>query len=156
MTMPSLQKLLSTLTLLLLLLLLLHAAPALAVAGRKPNPKHPGRGDPTAHCIVDRKSSNGVRDTYELRGTNWNVTGAQLKAGIETPGTVVTGWEFKEAIDVDDRHTFKAKVRMPLVHLSCFFSSLHSSLVSVGNDFFLAIRCFAFFLNADGLFVCLL
>lgn len=142
MTMPSLQKLLSTLT---LLLLLLHAAPALAVAGRKPNPKHPGRGDPTAHCIVDRKSSNGVRDTYELRGTNWNVTGAQLKAGIGTPGTVVTGWEYKEAIDVDDRHTFKAKVRMPLVHLSCFFPPyiLHSSLW--GMIFFSRYSLFCFF-----------
>lgn len=92
------------------LLLLLLAATALAAPKSKSKNKH-GYGQPTAHCEVE-KSKNGVRDIYSMRGNNWNVTSAQLKAGLETPGTMVTGWEFKEAINVDDVHTFKAKVRL--------------------------------------------
>lgn len=88
------------------LLFLLLAATALA--SPKGN-KHRAKGHPKADCKVE-KAKNGIRDIYTLYGNNWNVTEAQLKAGLETPGTVVTGWEFREAINVDDIHTFKAKV----------------------------------------------
>jgi hypothetical protein len=98
----------SPLQYLLSLLFLLLATTALAA----PKAERPRFGWPTADCEV-HKNSDGIRDTYSLRGNNWNVSSAQLKAGIETPGTVVTGWEFKEAMNVDDIHTFKAKVRMP-------------------------------------------
>jgi hypothetical protein len=107
--MPPLQYLLS-------LLLLLLATTALAAPKR---PERPRFGWPTADCEV-HKNSDGIRDTYSLRGNNWNVSSAQLRAGIETPGTVVTGWEFKEAMNVDDVHTFKAKVS----EMPWFFSHL--------------------------------
>lgn len=94
--MPSPQKILS-------LLLLLFAAIALAT----PKNKRPKYGWPTVNYQV---TSGDPRDTYAIRGNNWNVTEAQLKAGINTPGTVLTGWELKSAINVDDIHTFKAKV----------------------------------------------
>jgi hypothetical protein len=90
----------------LFLLLLAVAATALASPKGK---KHRAKGHPKADCKVEN-AKNGIRDIYTLYGNNWNVTEAQLKAGLETPGTVVTGWEFKEAINVDDIHTFKAKV----------------------------------------------
>ncbi|KAM0701904.1 hypothetical protein Q7P35_010814 [Cladosporium inversicolor] len=98
--MPSPQKILS-------LLLLLFAAIALAT----PKNKRPKYGWPTVNYQV---TSGDPRDTYAIRGNNWNVTEAQLKAGINTPGTVLTGWELKSAINVDDIHTFKAKFRLPI------------------------------------------
>ena len=101
--MPPLQKLLA-----LVLLLFLFATTAFAA----PKAKRPKYGHPTVHCAVKK---DGVRDEYLLRGNNWNVTGPQLKAAIETPGTVITGWEYKSAINVDDVHTFKAKVRDAVV-----------------------------------------
>ncbi|GAB7327817.1 hypothetical protein MBLNU13_g11613t1 [Cladosporium sp. NU13] len=103
--MPSLQKLLA-------LLLLLFTTTTLAA----PKSKRPKYGNPTAKCKVKK---DGVRDTYSLRGNNWNVTGSQLKSGIETPGTVVTGWEFKSAIDIDDIHTFKANMSDAVVVTTC-------------------------------------
>lgn len=105
--MPSLQK---TLT----LLFLLSAATALAAPKSSKRPIH---GWPTADCQVEK---GDPRDTYSLRGNNWNVTEAQLKHGINTDGTVLTGWEFKSAINVDDVHTFKAKVSDVLVGLFFF------------------------------------
>jgi len=103
--MPSLRKLLT-------LLFLLFATTALAA----PKSKRPKYGLPTAKCKV---KNAGVRDEYSLRGNNWNITGPQLKAAIETSGTVITGWEYKSAIDVDDIHTFKAKVRDAVVAITC-------------------------------------
>lgn len=102
--MPSLQKFLA------LLLLLLLATTALAA----PKSKRPKYGNPTAKCKV---KNDGVRDEYSLRGNHWNITGPQLKTAIETPGTVITGWGYKSAIDVDDIHTFKANVRDAVVDL---------------------------------------
>lgn len=95
--MPSLQKIFA-------LLCLLFAATALAAPRSSKRPKP---GWPTEFCEV---TSGDPRDSYSIRGSNWNVTEAQLKDAINTPGTVLTGWEFKSAINVDDIHEFKAKV----------------------------------------------
>ena len=115
--MPSLRKLLA-------LLLLLFATTALAA----PKSKRPKYDHPLVLCRVKNDS---VRDAYLLRGSNWNVTGPELKASIETPGTVVTVWEYKSAIDVDDVHTFKAKVRDTVVVVTLV---LWEAVIDIGAE----------------------
>jgi len=85
------------------LLFLLFAATA--VEGRKKS--RPGH--PQATCIIHEKESH--RDTYHFRGRNWNVTEADFKDAINTEGTVLSRWEWIEAIDDDGAQVFKAKVR---------------------------------------------
>lgn len=85
------------------LLFLLFAATALA--GRKKSRP----GEPQTTCVVDARGY--VRDIYTIRGRNWNVTEAQVKNAINSPGTVLTAWEWMSAVDEDDARVFKAKVR---------------------------------------------
>lgn len=84
------------------LLLILLAATAV-VGGKKPRP-----GEPQTTCL--KHESGEVRDTYTIRGHNWNVTEAQVKGAINTPGTVLTAWEWRSAIGEDGASVFKAKV----------------------------------------------
>jgi hypothetical protein len=84
------------------LLLILLAATAVA-GGKKPRP-----GEPQTTCL--KHESGEVRDTYTIRGRNWNVTEAQVKGAINTPGTVLTAWEWRSAMDEDGARVFKAKV----------------------------------------------
>jgi hypothetical protein len=90
------------------LILLLFAATALA--GRKSH-KNSRPGQPWAACDI---KGGDVRDGYTLRGSNWNITEAELKAAINTPaGTVLTAWQWNSSVkDHDPRvQTFEAKVR---------------------------------------------
>lgn len=93
------------------LLLILFAATN--VAGRKRS--RPGH--PQATCLIHEKES--YRDTYIVRGRNWNITEADLKSAINTPGTMLTALEWMEAVDDDSAHVFKAKVR------SMYFSPIY-------------------------------
>jgi hypothetical protein len=68
-------------------------------------------GQPWAACDIE---GGNVRDAYSLRGSNWNITEAELKAALNSPaGTVVTAWQWKSGVkDHDPRvQTFEAKVR---------------------------------------------
>lgn len=99
--MPPLRKILA-------LLVLLPIAAALAGPTSYKNSRP---GQPWAACDI---KSGDPRDAYTLRGSNWNVTEAELKAALNSPaGTVLTGWEWKSGVkDYDPRvQTFKAKVR---------------------------------------------
>lgn len=82
--------------------MILLAATAV-VGGKKPRP-----GEPQITCL--KHESGEVRDTYTIRGRNWNVTEAQVKGAINTPGTVLTAWEWRSAMDEDGASVFKAKV----------------------------------------------
>jgi hypothetical protein len=76
--MPSLQKILA---------LLLFCFAATALAGSK-SYKNSRPGQPWAACDIE---GGNVRDAYSLRGSNWNITEAELKAALNSPaGTVVT------------------------------------------------------------------
>jgi len=77
---------------------------ATAVAGDK----NSRPGQPQTTCV--KHESGEVRDTYTIRGRNWNVTEAQVKDAINTPGTVLTGWGWREAMDEDGARVFRAKV----------------------------------------------
>lgn len=78
---------------------------ATAVAGRKtPHPSHP-----QATCLIHKKTD--YRDTYTIRGRNWNITEAEFISAINSGGTVLSAWEWMEAIDDDSAHVFRAKVR---------------------------------------------
>jgi len=92
----------------LALLFLLFATTALA--GRKSH-KNSRPGQPWAACDI---KSGDVRDGYTLRGSNWNITEAELKAAINTPaGTVLTAWQWNSSVKDNDHRiqTFEAKVR---------------------------------------------
>ncbi|KAM0701906.1 hypothetical protein Q7P35_010816 [Cladosporium inversicolor] len=102
--MPPLRKILA-------LLVLLPIAAALAGPTSYKNSRP---GQPWAACDI---KSGDPRDAYTLRGSNWNVTEAELKAALNSPaGTVLTGWEWKSGVkDYDPRvQTFKAKFRLPI------------------------------------------
>lgn len=100
----------------LALLFFLFASTALAGPKSYQNSRP---GQPWAACDV---KSGYVRDTYTLRGSNWNITEAQLKAALNSPsGTVLTAWQWESgAKDHDHRiQTFEAKVRTTLSFLGC-------------------------------------
>jgi hypothetical protein len=78
---------------------------ATAVEGRKKS--RPGH--PQATCIIHENESH--RDTYHFRGRNWNITETDFKDAIDTEATVLSRWEWTEAIDDDGAQVFKAKVR---------------------------------------------
>ena len=84
------------------LLFILFAATAVA-SRKKSRP-----GEPQTTCV--KHESGEVRDTYTIRGRNWNVTEAQVKDAINSPGTVLTAWEWRSAMDEDGALVFKAKV----------------------------------------------
>lgn len=66
-------------------------------------------GEPQTTCLIDE--SGEVRDAYTIRGRNWNVTEDQFKSAVNSPGAVLTAWEWRAAIDEDRASVFKAKVR---------------------------------------------
>lgn len=78
---------------------------AAAVAGGKKSRS----GHPQATCLIHQKTN--YRDTYIIRGRNWNITEADFISAINSGGTVLSAWERMEGIDYDDAHVFKAKVR---------------------------------------------
>ena len=90
---------------LLALLLIFFAATALA------HDKYPRRvrpGLPWKGCII---KPGDPRELYTIIGRNWNVTETQFKTAINTPGTVLTAWEWELTLDIDKVECFKAKVR---------------------------------------------
>ena len=98
----------------LALLLLLFAATTLA--GPK-SYKNSRPGQPWAACDV---KSGHVRDTYTLRGSNWNITETELKAALNSPaGTVLTAWQWESGVEDHDHRvqTFEAKVRYTILLL---------------------------------------
>lgn len=106
--MLSLQKILA-------LLFILFATTTLAVPKSYKNSRP---GQPWAACDI---KSGHVRDTYNLRGSNWNVTEAELKGALNSPaGTVLTAWQWEEGAEDHDRRvqTFEAKVRF-MSFLAC-------------------------------------
>jgi len=92
--MPSYQKIIA-------LLLLLFATAAFA-------PKPPIPGNPQITCII--KDQKDPRDTYIIRGRNWNITEAEFKDAINTDDLVLSAWEWKSAVDDEGAQVFKAKV----------------------------------------------
>ena len=108
------------------LLILFFAAAALAGSSSYKNSRP---GQPWAACDIE---GGNVRDAYSLRGSNWNITEAELKAALNSPaGTVVTAWQWKSGVkDHDPRvQTFEAKVR-----------SMFSSPAFMGILLLLAVR----------------
>lgn len=106
--MLSLQKILA-------LLSLLFATTTLA--GPK-SYKNSRPGQPWAACDI---KSGHVRDTYTLRGSNWNITEAELKGALNSPaGTVLTAWQWESGVEDHDRRvqTFEAKVRFMFFSLA--------------------------------------
>ena len=94
----------------ILALLLLFFTAAAALPGPKIYKKN-RPGQPWAACDI---KSGDPRDSYTLRGSNWNITEAELKAALNSPaGTVVTRWEWKSGVKEHDPRvqTFEAKVR---------------------------------------------
>ncbi|GAB7327819.1 hypothetical protein MBLNU13_g11615t1 [Cladosporium sp. NU13] len=97
-------------------LFVLFAAIALAVPKSYKNSRP---GQPWAACDI---KSGHVRDTYTLRGSNWNVTEGELKAALNSPaGTVLTAWQWESGVkDHDHRvQTFEAKVRFMFYSRLC-------------------------------------
>lgn len=93
------------------LLVLFFAAAAFA-SQKKNRP-----GEPQTTCLIDERGE--VRDAYIIRGRNWNVTEDQFKSAINSPGTVLTAWEWRSAIDEDSAPVFKAKVSFKCSSLVC-------------------------------------
>lgn len=119
--MPYLQKIFA-----LFFLLFAAAAGALAEFSSYKNSRP---GQPWAACYIE---GGNVRDAYSLRGSNWNITAAELKAALNSPaGTVVTAWQWKSGVkDHDPRvQTFEAKVR-----------SMFLSPAVMDSSSFLAVR----------------
>jgi hypothetical protein len=95
---------------------------ATAVAGReKARPGHP-----QATCLIHERDS--YRDSYTMRGRNWNITEADFQNVINTDGTMLTRWEWMSAIDYDGAQVFKVKVRQTHV----LFPLLRKSSSAVG------------------------
>lgn len=86
------------------LLILFIAATALA-GHKKIRP-----GEPQTTCLFHHEGGE-PRDSYTIRGRNWNVTEDQFKSAVNSPGTVLTAWEWRTAVDEDRASVFKAKVR---------------------------------------------
>jgi hypothetical protein len=112
--MPSLQRTLA------LLLFLFYAAAALVGSSSHKNSRP---GQPWAACDIE---GGNVRDAYSLRGSNWNITEAELKDALNSPaGTVVTAWQWKSGVKEHDPRvqTFEAKVSA-IVFLACVYGNL--------------------------------
>lgn len=96
---------------------------ATAVAGRKKS--HSSHPQPT--CLIHEK--NDYRETYTIRGRNLHITEAGFTSAINSGGTVMTAWEWTEAIEDDSAHVFR--VKMAFSH-GCLAVSSTKEIIVVG------------------------